>query len=187
MARDPFRGRAKVDTTLGEEPAAELPGGDAPREKRREGRKAFLKRAQVVFEGAGIDCVVENLSGGGARVRFGNPIPLPDVLALRFPDGTSHPAERRWARGEAAGLEFSGSGPAAEAERRHLSRAVQDAVAAADPAEVVRLLRQVWFFGDENLRRAVEALEVARARFVAALDPHVASRPAPPPKGGAGT
>ena len=55
-----------------------------------------------------------------------------------------------------------------------MARAVQDAVAAADPAEAMRLLRHVWFFGDDDLRRAAEGLEVARARFVAALDPHVA-------------
>ena len=171
----------------GEEAVAEEPadasGDDTPDEKRREGRKAFLKRAQVVFEGAGIDCIVEKMSDGGARVRFGSPVALPDVLALRFHDGTSHPVRRRWGRGEVAGLEFSGEGPAAEAERRHLAQAVQDAVAATDPSEAVRLLRHVWFFGDENLHRAAEALEVARARFVAALQPHVADRATAAPVG----
>jgi PilZ domain-containing protein len=166
-----------VDRTLGGGPAAEAV--DASEDKRREGRKAFLKRAQVVFDGGGIDCIVENMSSAGARVRFGSPIALPEVFALRFQDGGSHPARRRWARGEVAGLEFSGQGPAAEAKRRHLAQAVQDAVAATDPAEAVRLLRGVWFFGDENLRRAAEALEIARARFVAALDPHVSNQAAP--------
>ncbi len=173
-----------MDRMVGAELVAEVPadasGEDAPGDKRREGRKAFLKRAQVVFDGAGIDCIVENMSDSGARVRFGSPVALPDVLALRFHDGTSHPARRRWARGAVAGLQFSGEGPAAEAGRRHLARAVHDAVAVADPAEALRLLRHVWFFGDESLRRAAEALEVARARFVSALDPHLASRAAPP-------
>lgn len=158
--------------TVGEEPlvlAAEDPAAD----KRGEARKAVLKRAQVLFNGAAIDCVVENMSNGGARVRFGNPIALPETVALRFGDGTSHPAVRRWAHGTSAGMEFSGAGPAAEAERRHLAAAVGQAAAAADPAEAVRLLRQVWFFGDEGLRRATEALEVAQARFAAALGPHV--------------
>jgi hypothetical protein len=161
-----------VDSTEGGGPAAAA--ADGPGDKRREGRKAFLKRAQVVFENAGIDCIVENMSGGGARVRFGSPVPLPEVVALRFHDGTSHPARRRWSWGEMAGLEFSGEGPAAEAARRHLARALQDAVAATDPAEAMRLLRQVWFFGDEDLRRAAEALEFARARFLCVLTPHLA-------------
>ena len=171
-----------MDRMAGEEPLeepADAPGAPSagfPTDKRHEARKATLKRAQVVFDGAGMDCIVENMSNSGARVRFGNPIALPNVLALRFHDGTSHPARRCWGRGEVVGLEFSGEGPAAEAERRHLARAVQDAVAAADPGEAVRLLRHVWFFGDENLRRAAEALEVARARFVSALDPHLAGR-----------
>jgi hypothetical protein len=180
-----------VDSTWGGavavEPVSELAppavaaGGEAPANKRRESRKAFLKRAQIVFNGAGIDCIVENMSDTGARVRFNNPIALPDVLALRFHDGTSYPARRRWSHGEAAGLEFSGEGPAAEAERRHLARAVQDAVAAADPTETMRQLRHVWFFGDEELRRAAEAVEIARARFASALNPHITGRAAPPP------
>ncbi len=150
-----------MDRTVGEEPAAEPADphcdGAAPSDKRRERRKAFLKRAQVVFDGAAIDCILENMSNSGARVRFGNPIALPEALALRFHDGTSNPVRRCWAHGEVAGLQFRGEGPAAEADRRHLARAVQEAAAAADPAEAVRLLRHVWFFGDEDLRRAVEA------------------------------
>ena len=173
-----------MDRTSSEGPAVEAV--DAPEDKRREGRKAFLKRAQVVFDGGGIDCIVENMSSAGARVRFGSPVALPAVFALRFLDGGSHPARRRWASGQMAGLEFRGEGPAAEAKRRHLVRAVQHAVAAADPAEAVRLLRRVWFFGDEDLRRAAEALEIARARFVAALDPHFASQAAPPSTKSAG-
>ena len=64
--------------------AAPAEESDADADKRREGRKAFLKRAQVVFEGAGVDCIVENMSKGGARVRFATPVALPEVLALRF-------------------------------------------------------------------------------------------------------
>ena len=64
-----------------------------------------------MFDGAGFDCIVENMSGGGARVRFNTPVALPEVLALRFNDGTSHPALRRWAHGEVAGLQFSGETP----------------------------------------------------------------------------
>jgi PilZ domain len=170
-----------VSITVGEEPAAANAHGD----KRREGRKALLKRAQVVFDNAGIDCIVENMSSSGARIRFGSPVALPEVVALRLHNGSTHPARRCWSRGAAAGLEFSGEGPAGEAERRHLAQAVQEAVAAADPAEAVRLLRQVWFFGDEELRRAAEALEYARARFVHAITPHLTDRPAnPPPIGG---
>lgn len=168
---------------VGEDPPAGMAADEATAaNKRGEGRKAVLKRAQIVFNGAAIDCIVENMSKGGARVRFGNPMPLPEVFALRFNDGTSHPALRRWAHGASVGLEFSGAGPAAEAERRHLSAAVRDAAAAADPAETVRLLRQVWFFGDEGLRRAAEGLEIARARFMAALDPHLPGHATAPPR-----
>lgn len=158
---------------------APAPEAEGRTYKRREGRKAFLKRAQVVFEGTGVDCIVENMSKGGARVRFGNPIALPEVLALRFHDGASHPARRRWAHGAVAGLEFSGAGPEAEAERRDLARTVRDAMAAADPAEALRSLRYAWFFGDEELRRAANTLEMAHAKFLGALAPHMGQpRPA---------
>lgn len=165
-----------MDGTVGGAPE----GGEAEAgtgNQRREARKAFLKRAQIVFDGTGLDCIVENMSNGGARVRFGNPIALPEVIALRLNDGTSHPARRRWAHGEVAGLEFSGAGPAADAERRDLARSVRDAVAAADPSEALRSLRYAWFFGDEDLRRAAAALEMAQARFMGALAPHVGQRP----------
>ena len=100
---------------VGAEPMPGTAVDDAAAEKRGEGRKAVLKRAQVVFDGAAIDCIVENMSSGGARVRFGNPMPLPQTLALRFHDGAAHPAVRRWAHGDVAGLQFSGGGPAASA------------------------------------------------------------------------
>ena len=67
------------------------------------------------------------------------------------------------------GLKFTARVQRGRPERRHLARAVQEAVAAADPAEAVRLLRQVWFFGDEDLRRAADELEYARSRFVTPL------------------
>lgn len=166
-----------MDGLLREERAAAEPT-DAPDDQRREYRKAFLKRAQIVFNGAGIDCIVENMSEGGARIRLGTPIALPDVVSLRFNDGTSYSARRRWSRGTVVGIQFDGEGPGAEAGRRHLAQALRAAVDATDPAEAMRLLRQVWFFGDEDLRRAAEAVEVARARLDSALSRHIEGRPA---------
>jgi hypothetical protein len=145
-------------------------------EQRHDGRKGYLKRAQIVFGGALVDCVVENMSATGARVRLGNPTPLPETFALRFHDGTAHAARRRWSHGIAVGIEFEGAGPAAEADRRHMAEAVQEASLAADPAAVLRLLRNAWFFGDEALRRAAADLELAHIRFTAALAPYTAVR-----------
>ncbi len=145
-------------------------------EQRNDARKGFLKRAQIVAGGAVLDCVVENLSATGARLRLGNPTPLPEAFALRFPDGASHAARRRWSHGTAVGVEFEGGGPAAEAERRHLIEAVREAALAADPAPVLGLLRAAWFFGDERLRRAVADLKLAHGRFTAALAPYTATR-----------
>ena len=72
-------------------------------EQRQAGRKGFLKRAQVIDGNTVLDCLIENMSVVGARLRFAHPTPLPEAFALRFPDGTSHAARRRWSRGTAAG------------------------------------------------------------------------------------
>lgn len=145
-------------------------------EQRHDARKSVLKRAHIVVEGGVLDCVVENLSTTGARVRLGAPAALPEALFLRFPDGASHAARRRWSRGTAVGLEFEGGGAAGEAERRHMAEAVRDASLAADPAVALALLRTAWFFGDEGLRRAAAELELAHARFMSALAPHMPAR-----------
>ncbi len=145
-------------------------------EQRHGHRKGFLKRAQIVAGGGVVDCIVENMSDTGARVRLANPTPLPEAFALRFPDGASHAARRRWSFGTAVGLEFEGRGPAVEAERRHMAEAVREASLAADPAVMLSLLRSAWFFGDEHLRRAAADLELAQVRFTAALAPHMGPR-----------
>jgi hypothetical protein len=145
-------------------------------EQRQDTRKGFLKRAHIVVEGTVLDCVVENLSATGAKLRLGAPVALPETFALRFQDGASHVARRRWSRGTAVGIAFEGGGPAAEAERRHLVEAVREASVAADPAAMLGLLRTAWFFGDETLRRAAADLELAQVRFTAALAPHMGRR-----------
>jgi hypothetical protein len=145
-------------------------------EQRHDARKTFLKRAQIVDGGAVLDCVVENLSATGARLRLGAPTPLPEAFALRFSDGASHAASRRWSLGTAVGVAFEGAGPTAEAERRHMMEAVREASVAADPRAMLDLLRAAWFFGDEGLRRAAADLELAQVRFTSALAPHMGPR-----------
>jgi hypothetical protein len=142
-------------------------------EQRRGRRKGVLKRAQIVVDGVVFNCVVENLSATGAKLRLGVPTPLPEAFAVRFPDGTSHAARRSWSRGTTVGVAFEAGSPAAEAEQRHLVEAVREASLAADPAAMLGLLRAAWFFGDETLRRAAADLELAQVRFTAALAPHM--------------
>ncbi len=124
------------DTSSAEEPAA------AP-DPRRGRRNARFERARITFEGLAFDCLVENLSDNGARVRFGNPVTLPDLFVLRFQDGRSRPVERRWAHRRVAGVRYSDADPVAETERWRLVEAVREAVAAGDRAEALRLVRQI--------------------------------------------
>ena len=150
-------------------------------EQRNDARKGFLKRAQIINGSTALDCVVENLSAAGARLRFGVPMLVPETFVQRFSDGASHPARRRWARGAAVGIVFEGDGQAGETVRRHLAEAVRDAFQTADPSPMLVLLRTARFFGDEALRQAAADPEMAQARFTNALASHMPPRKADAP------
>lgn len=61
-----------------------------------------------------LDCVIRDISAGGARLEFGAPTHLPDAFRLLIP--TSNllvPVARAWQHGQAAGVRFTGPGEAA--------------------------------------------------------------------------
>ena len=52
-------------------------------EKRATPRHRVLKRGTLAFRGGGgIDCMVRNMSSGGARVEIANPVGLPASFTL---------------------------------------------------------------------------------------------------------
>lgn len=153
------------------------PGADprieTEQDRRRCGRTRVIKRAQIVFGASVLDCTVLDLSAAGARAGLAAAAMVPGLVTVRFHDGVSRPAQRRWARGAEVGFEFAGAGPvAADGGRRRQAEAVSRALDDADPAEAMRLLRAAGFLGDEELRRAAEAAELAHARLAAALRAH---------------
>lgn len=142
-------------------------------------RRKVLRGAQIIVDSTVIDCVVTDVSATGAQIRLAAPVPVPELFTLRFRDGSACPARRRWARGTLIGLEFIGAtaeSAGQEDEPARRARAIRRQLQALDPAETVRLLRAAWFFGDDDLRRAAEAAELAHARLDAALRPHTAGR-----------
>ncbi len=154
----------------------EVPAGapaTTPRENRRAKRSRVLKGAQIIRGDTAVDCIVSDISATGVRVRLGFPLPLPEQVVLRLRDGTRLALRRRWSRGLEAGFQLEGTGSIADVERRSRATAIHQALQAAAPGEVVRLLGASWFFGDEELRRAAESLEAAYARLEAALRPHM--------------
>lgn len=145
--------------------------------RRRTPRHGVLWAAQVVFGQAVLDCIVLDISLGGARVRFGAAVTLPSHVALRLRDGTVYEAVPRWFRGTMVGLEFLGAGtalPDAHGVARR-ARAALRAVRASDPTGWLTLLQADRFFGDEALRQAAEAAERAHHRLQAALQAHAAT------------
>jgi hypothetical protein len=75
-------------------------------EKRRWPRHQVRLRAQLVSEASAVDCIVVDLSEGGAQVRTTEPIQLPDEVVLRVEDGATYRASLRWMDGAHAGFEF---------------------------------------------------------------------------------
>lgn len=85
-------------------------------ERRRERRLRVLKQAKVMLtEWVSVNCVVRDISPGGARLEFNGPIYLPHAFQLQIPSAELNiPAAPAWqSRGE-AGIRFTGL----DAERR---------------------------------------------------------------------
>ncbi|MFZ0425745.1 MAG: PilZ domain-containing protein [Xanthobacteraceae bacterium] len=84
-------------------------------EKREAPRRKCFLRAFVYFEGreTAVDCVVRDISDIGARLQFGKPIDLSELLDLHIPiKGQSFHAEKRWHNGDEIGVAFNAAAKA---------------------------------------------------------------------------
>ncbi|MFT3972251.1 MAG: PilZ domain-containing protein [Amaricoccus sp.] len=78
-------------------------------EDRRTHRRArVLRRAKIVFSKgrAAVDCVVLDLSPGGARLRLGPMLGVPDGFELRIENGPVHAARVAYRAADATGICF---------------------------------------------------------------------------------
>jgi hypothetical protein len=80
-------------------------------EKRRSPRYPVHLDARISTETSTFDCVVLDLSEGGAQVDLPASISLPELVTLRTRSGEAFPARCRWTRGTRTGLEFTGTFP----------------------------------------------------------------------------
>ena len=71
-------------------------------------RAHVLRRARIVFRRgySAIDCVVLDLSAGGARLKVGEWLALPDRFELRIENGPARDAEVRYRAQEMTGIRF---------------------------------------------------------------------------------
>jgi len=101
------RQRPSPENDLGQ-PASEPHTGD----ERRAGHRARALLSGKVIIGNGLmspDCVIRDLSDGGARVRISGSIELPDAVGLLvIRDGLLFDATLAWRRGDETGLAFAG-------------------------------------------------------------------------------
>lgn len=82
---------------------------DRQTDRRRDRRQRVLKRAQIVLKGLGstLDCVVRDISPGGALLRVNDYFSAPPQFELRFLDtNTSRQVEVRWQIGNDIGVRF---------------------------------------------------------------------------------
>ena len=78
-------------------------------DKRREPRIRTLKTAHIVFNNGGsvIDCVVRNLSSGGALLVLPSVLGVPETFELHIEsDGSCHVAHTMWKGNGKIGVEF---------------------------------------------------------------------------------
>lgn len=85
-------------------------GGGADVEIRRANRRSVSKPAQIAFGGTALDCVLVDLSPGGAQVRLKGLVDVPDLLTLRLPGGESRSVRCCWQNGFHVGLMVVGTG-----------------------------------------------------------------------------
>lgn len=78
-------------------------------DRRSESRRRSLLRASVVFAGgySSMDCIVRDLTGKGARLKFPAPVVVPPIFELRLLDrGERRPAHKVWVRDGEMGAAF---------------------------------------------------------------------------------
>jgi hypothetical protein len=78
-------------------------------DRREHPRTHVLRRARIVFRRgySTVDCVVLDLSEGGARIRIGNWLALPPTFELRMENGAPRDAEVRFRTRETLGVRFT--------------------------------------------------------------------------------
>ncbi len=67
-----------------------------------------LRRARLVFRQghSAIDCVILDLSDGGARIRLSGLLAVPRAFELRLDTGVTYPASVCYRQPDAAGVRF---------------------------------------------------------------------------------
>jgi hypothetical protein len=87
----------------------EKPTQERQQERQNDVRQRVLKGAQIVFKGhqALIDCVVLNLSDGGACLKVESPIGIPDTFDLMLDHASVRNCRVAWRKATQIGVQFA--------------------------------------------------------------------------------
>ena len=91
-------------------PVPVKPAGAPGEEKRQVHRRRTLKAARVILsDWSTMDCMIRDMSTGGAHLRFGATVVLPASFRLHMlAEGTMVPVNLLWQRGLSAGVALAG-------------------------------------------------------------------------------
>jgi hypothetical protein len=148
---------------------------DQTDKRRREMRTGVIKGAKITFGRSVVDCIVLDVSPGGARVRTEVVITVPAQVILRFSGGSAFAAQLQWALGTELGFAFDGLAPLTE-DAASLALSALNALPAEGLEPSIRLLRSARFLDDPVLAKAAEEADAAYARFKAALKERIQSK-----------
>lgn len=133
--------------------------------RRHENRSMVIKGGKLCFAQTLVDCMILNVSPGGALVRTDVVVPVPDSVILRFNAGGSFVASRQWARGTEIGLSFQQAAPMTNQNAASVLRSALAALPPDDGSGAYQQLRAERFFDDPLLAKAVEDAEAAAERL----------------------
>lgn len=88
-------------------------------------RGRSLLKAKIIFNNrmSTVDCIIKNISAGGARIAVGSTLSLPNEFDLDVPlKGKTYRAQMRWRDAENIGVEFTDGASAAETSDSRLHR-----------------------------------------------------------------
>ncbi len=131
-------------------------------------RETVMRGAKMVFGNSIIDCVVQNISTHGAKVRTASVVPIPDRINLHLRDGPSYAALRVWTRGEQIGFQFMERSLSTEACRL-AAGSIHRTLRTQSLDETMQRLRAADFFGDSELSELGAQAEAGLARLEMAL------------------
>ena len=150
-------------------------GMDPKELRRREVRYRVIKAATLIFGDLEIDCIVVNISKGGACVKTLAEVALPEHVILKFQNDGSFRAQRIWSKGQEFGFSLTGLAPLSGRDQ-FLAISALNALSMSAPRTPINILRDAGFFDDPTLAAAADEVDAAYGRLLDQLQSRIAMK-----------